>query len=152
MIEKQVEHLTPQAKDKGNKVIFQKPKEPLTNILVDSQMFERIITRLIDNAILYTEKGQVIVSTDKIRQDSKEFLQVSVKDTGLGLTEENKQHLFELFYRGQKATLAHANGSGLALFIVKELVKAHQGKIWAESAGEGKGATFTFVLPIVQEV
>ena len=146
---RQVEHFKPQAQAKGIEILFKKSKEPLPITLADEMMIERMISRLIDNAILYTEKGEVEVSIDLEKENKKEFIKISVKDQGIGLDEKDKENLFKLFYRGEKATFMHPNGSGLGLFIVKNYVEAHRGKIEVESEGRGKGTTFIITLPVI---
>ncbi len=152
IVEKQVEHLKAQAEMKGLKIIFAKPKQTLPMTLADSEMLERAISRLIDNAILYTEKGEVKVLVSLRKEKGKDFIEISVKDSGIGLDEEDKKNLFKLFHRGQNATSLHPNGSGLGLFIVKELINFHRGKVEAQSQGKDRGSTFTITLPIITEV
>jgi signal transduction histidine kinase len=152
IVEKQVEHFKPQAKAKGIEILFKKSKETLPITLADKTMVERIISRLIDNAILYSEKGEIEVSIDLEKENKKEWIKISVKDEGIGLDERDKENLFKLFYRGEKATFMHPNGSGLGLFIVKNYVEAHRGKIEAKSEGRGKGSTFIVSLPVITEL
>jgi signal transduction histidine kinase len=152
IVEKQVEHFKLQAEAKGIKILFKKPKETLPITLADQTMVERIISRLIDNAILYSEKGEIEVSIDLEKENKKEWIKISVKDQGIGLDERDKENLFKLFYRGEKATFMHPNGSGLGLFIVKNYVEAHRGKIEAKSEGRGKGSTFIVALPVITEL
>ena len=152
IVERQVEHFRPQAKAKGIEISFKKPKEALPITLADQTMIERIISRLIDNAILYSEKGEVEVSIDLEKENKKEWIRISVKDQGIGLDERDKENLFKLFYRGEKATFMHPNGSGLGLFIVKNYVEAHRGKIEAKSEGRGKGSNFVVTLPVITEL
>jgi signal transduction histidine kinase len=152
IVEREVEHFKPQAKAKGVEIFLKKPKEPLPITLADQQMIERIISRLIDNAILYSEKGEIEVSIDLEKENKKEWIKISVKDQGIGLDERDKENLFKLFYRGEKATFMHPNGSGLGLFIVKNYVEAHRGKIEAKSEGRGKGSTFIVSLPVITEL
>jgi two-component system sensor histidine kinase/response regulator len=152
VVEMQINRFKLQAQTKGIEILYKKPKEPLPITLADQQMIERVISRLIDNAILYTEKGEVEVSLDLEKENNKEWIKISVKDQGIGLDEKDKENLFKLFHRGEKATLMHNNGTGLALFIVKNYVKAHGGKIEAKSEGRGKGSTFIVTLPVITEL
>ena len=71
-----------------------------------------------------------------------------VADTGIGISPEHLPHLFERFYRVDKARTRAAGGSGIGLTIVQALVQAMGGRVWAESPGPGKGSTFSFTLPI----
>ena len=147
-----VDHLETQAEMKGLRILFKEPKSQIPVTLADEEKIERALSRLIDNAILYTEKGKIEVSLALRKKEEKAFIQISIKDQGIGLTKEDKKDLFKLFHRGERATLLHPNGSGLGLFIVKNLVEAHQGQIEAKSKGKDKGTTFIITLPVVSEI
>jgi len=152
IVEKEINHLKPQTEAKNLKILFEKPKKPLPLVLIDPEMIERVVYRLIDNAILYTRKGEIKISINLKKEKDKNFIEISIKDQGLGLDEKDKKNLFNLFYRGKRAVSLHPNGSGLGLFIVKKLIEAHQGTITAESAGKDRGAVFTLVLPMITKV
>lgn len=137
------------AQEKKLKIIFEKPRDPFPHTLLDPEIINRVISRLIDNAILYTEKGKINVSLSKKRGG---FIQISVKDSGIGLDKDDKENLFKLFHRGDKATHLHTNGSGLGLFIIKNLTGVHKGEIEVESEGRNKGTTFILTLPLITEV
>lgn len=152
IVKSQIEHLKSRAEAKDLKILYKKPKETLPITLADPEMLKRILSRLIDNAILYTEKGKIEASLTLKKDKDKDFIQISVRDTGIGLDKEDKKNLCKLFYRGDRATHLHTNGSGLGLFIVKNLIEAHQGKIEAKSKGRDKGSTFIVRLPVITEV
>lgn len=153
IIEKVVNHLEPQAEMKGLKISLNKPKRPLPQTLLDQEIMERALSRLIDNAILYTEKGEIEVSLSLKKEKDKDCIEIQVKDSGIGLDKEDKKLLFMLFHRGKRAISLHPNGSGLGLFIVKNLIEVHRGKIEAQSEGhQGKGSTFIITLPLISEV
>jgi signal transduction histidine kinase len=101
------------------------------------RIFE-VISNLLNNAIKFTKKGEVVVVLNE--RDGQEI--VSVRDTGNGIAPEIYPSLFTKF-----ATKSE-KGTGLGLFLAKNIVEAHGGKIWAENNSDGKGATFTFSLPI----
>ncbi len=149
IVEREVKSLGLLAKQKKLKLTFKKSKDVFPLALANPAMIERIISRVVDNAILYTEKGEVRVSIKLEKEKDKQFIEISVKDSGVGLGKEEKKNLFKLFYRGKKATSLHPNGSGLGLFIVKKLVELHKGTIKAKSEGKNKGTTFIIRLPIV---
>jgi histidine kinase len=113
-------------------------------VKADSLKIRQVIQNLIDNSIKYSETGG---ATIRIMQQGNEIL-FSITDTGIGLPPG--QHLFEKFERGRKATNQHTEGVGLGLYLADKMIKAHSGKIWAESEGEGKGSKFSFTLPIIQ--
>jgi len=142
------------AKQKKIKLEFKKPAKPLPKILLDAGLIKKALKKIVDNAVLYTEKGGVVVNTEIIRdqQTQKDLIRITVKDSGVGIIEADKSKLFKIFTRGTEAERIHQNGSGLGLYIAKEYIEAHQGKIEAESEGKGKGTTFIITLPIVTEV
>ena len=73
---------------------------------------------------------------------------ISVKDTGFGMSAQSMQNLFQKFSRAKNVSKLHVDGSGLGLFIAKQIIEAHNGRIWAESAGENKGSQFYVELPM----
>ncbi len=117
----------------------------LPNVVVDRHGITRVVANLIDNAIKYTNSGEISVS---LQQKNSE-LEFSVKDSGIGigLSKEQQYKLFERFYQENVST----PGTGVGLSICKIIVEAHGGKIWAESKGRGEGSTFRFTLPLVTE-
>jgi PAS domain S-box-containing protein len=119
-------------------VLFETPEtNPIIN--ADTIMINRVITNLLDNALKYTNPGGRITVN---LEDRNEDILVQITDTGIGISEENLPHIFDAFYRVNPGL----RGSGLGLSIVKKIVEAHGGKIWAESK-IGKGSTFSFSLP-----
>jgi signal transduction histidine kinase len=103
----------------------------------------QVATNLIANAINYTANGHIDVSTGI--EDKHIYLRV--QDTGMGIAPDDIPHLFERFYRGERAGQTKIAGSGLGLSIVKEIVDLHSGDIQVESQ-VGKGTTFTVTLPV----
>ena len=98
---------------------------------------------VIDNAIKYTKKGGVEVS---VREKDKNTLLIKITDTGLGMDKKQTTQIFEKFNRGTAGKTSWDSGSGLGLSIAKKFTELHYGKIWAESEGKGKGATFYIEL------
>lgn len=152
VIERIVSHQQSIAEAKGLKMVFNRPKEKIPLALLDEEIINRIVSRLIDNAVLYTDKGKIEVSLVLIKEKDNKFIQISVKDSGIGLDKKDKKNLFKLFHRGDKATSLHPNGSGLGLFIVKNLIESHKGTVKVDSKGRGKGSTFIVSLPFLTEV
>jgi len=117
-------------------------KLPVLNI--DPIKIEQVIDNIVSNAILYNKrKGQVKVSLSK---KGKKVL-FCCKDTGIGITEKEKDKIFTKFYRSERVVLLATRGSGLGLFISKAIIEKSGGKIWFKSK-KGKGSTFCFSLPI----
>lgn len=118
--------------------------ENLPAILADEGRIVQVLTNLLNNALLYTSKnGTVKLKVTEVTNG----LEISVKDNGIGIPKNELKHIFTRFYRVDKSRSRHAGGSGIGLTISKHLVEAHEGRIWVESEGEGKGSTFFFYLP-----
>ncbi len=112
-------------------------------VRADSSRLHEILANLVDNSIKYSpQNGSVTVSFSKTAENGE----VRVSDTGYGIPEEAKPHVFEKFYRVNRSA-SEPKGTGLGLFVTKELVERQGGKIWFESA-VGKGTTFIFTLPL----
>lgn len=112
---------------------------------IDGEKLSLVLQNLIENSIRYTLKGKIEVSV-KYLPDKKEIF-FSVKDTGIGIPKDQQKRIFTKFFRAQQAQRLATAGSGLGLFISKNIIEAHGGKIWFDSQ-EGKGTTFYFTLPV----
>ena len=142
-----IEELQNEAKNKNIYLKYEKPPHKLSpKISVDKFKIRQAILNLIDNAIRYTEKGGITIKT-KI-QNTK--YQIQISDTGEGMTKEEISHLFKSFSRGKAGTRFWTEGAGLGLYVAKKFIEMHNGSIWAESKGKGKGSTFYIELPIIK--
>lgn len=119
-------------------------QEDLPIIFADSNMLERAIINLVDNAIKYTPNGREIVVQASRNGD---HVHIAVKDNGLGISPENQKLLFERNVRIHRAEHKRVKGTGLGLFIVRSVARRHGGEAWVESE-EGKGSTFFIKVPI----
>ncbi len=126
---------TENAKKEKVKINY-KPKKLM--VKGDRERIQRVISNLINNALRFTKEGEITVKTQVIDG----FVQIIVKDTGTGIDPEIMPRLF------QKFVTKSEKGTGLGLFISNSIVQAHGGTMWAENNADGKGATFTFTLPI----
>lgn len=117
--------------------------EELT-IWYDSEKVYSIVDNLISNALKYTKSGCVSVLTRVVEKENGKYLEISVKDTGIGLTEEEKKQIFERFYQAKNMTTAMGTGIGLAL--VDNFVRIHKGYINLQSK-KGEGSCFTVGIP-----
>jgi len=143
-----IQELKPEADKKGLYLKLEEPKESLPKIKADLGKLKAAIFNVIDNGIKYTPKGGVTINLQIL--DSR--FQIQVKDTGIGMEKEEIETLFiKFFERGEEAEKVHATGRGIGLFIADQIIKAHQGRVWAESEGKGKGSTFYIELPIKYE-
>jgi two-component system, OmpR family, sensor histidine kinase VicK len=113
-------------------------------IVGDKGRISQVVSNLLSNAIKFTKEGSIIVSAVRISDDKyNKFVNVSVKDTGVGIDPEILPRLFSKF-----TTKSNEGGTGLGLFISKSIIEALGGRIWGENNTDGKGATFTFSLPL----
>lgn len=112
------------------------------SIITDETKLRQIITNLLGNALKFTQKGTITLNTEII---NNEFIQFSVKDTGIGISSNNLSLIFERFKQAEKSTTQIFGGTGLGLTISKAYVEMLGGKIWVESE-LGKGSTFYFTI------
>lgn len=113
-------------------------------MLVDPDRITQVLINLLGNALQYTPTGGSVTIRVMIEHDAVLF---QIQDTGIGISAEHLPHLFERFYRVDKARTRATGGTGIGLTISKALIEAHGGAIWGESDGPGRGATFSFRLP-----
>jgi len=117
---------------------------PLVN--ADPDRITQILTNLLDNAFHYTPaEGNITVAT----QANGQYVAISVSDTGIGISKENQEKIFDRFYRVEDSDIQEVPGTGLGLAIVRSLVEMHGGQLDVEST-LGEGSTFTFTVPVVQ--
>ncbi|MBW1734979.1 MAG: PAS domain S-box protein [Deltaproteobacteria bacterium] len=143
--------------------------EELTDleITADARKLKQIMVNLLSNAAKFTPDGGAIkveanrVTGSELRvsgleQDATrnsqlatgDFIEISVSDTGIGISHVDQEHVFDEFYQVKDGTRDKTPGTGLGLALCKRLVEMHGGKIWVESEGEGKGSRFSFILPV----
>lgn len=121
------------ASDKGVAIIWQKESTPVP-VWGDQEKLRQVVFNLVDNALKYTQKGAIQINI----VSEAGFVELSVKDSGAGMSKETTQRLFNKFARGATGT----QGTGLGLYVAKRIVEDHKGELWAESEGEGKGSVF----------
>lgn len=138
------EELSNSAKKKGLKLIFNRPAKPLPPVKIDEEKIRQVLMNLVDNAIKYTKKGTVALDIKR----SHNNLHFCVADSGMGIDKSDMPNLFRKFSRGQGTSVVHTEGTGLGLYVARQMIKAHNGKIWAQSNGKEKGAKFCFKIPI----
>lgn len=130
---------------KGIEVIFLKPTEHMKKLSIDTGKIRFVVQSLIENAIKYSDKGDRIVIAVEEKGDTVEL---SFKDTGIGIPANEQPKIFEKFFRAQNACEKEEIGTGLGLFTAKNIVEKHGGKMRFESK-ENEGTTFYFTLPTV---
>ncbi len=143
LIQRIVTRLRPQFEEKGVKLVLELPSN-LPPVLADEDRLNQVLLNLVGNALQYTPpSGTVTIAVEK---RSAELL-FTIRDTGIGIPAEHLLHLFTRFYRVDKSRSRVGGGSGIGLTIVKHLVEAHGGHVWADSVGVNAGSTFGFSLP-----
>jgi signal transduction histidine kinase len=133
------------SKNKINIILLDSPTEGNNIIIVyaDRYRITQVISNLMENAIKFTEEKGGTVSINIKKKEYDSWVTVSIKDNGSGIDPDIMPRLFTKF------SSKSDRGTGLGLFICKSIIEAHGGKIWAENNVDGKGATFSFVLPIL---
>jgi signal transduction histidine kinase len=138
LVQDVVDQLKPNVEKAGLKLEFKVDHAGTYLMGADKEKIKQVITNIIDNSIKYTPKGGIVVDLSS----SENMIKLSVKDTGVGISKEVIPKLFLKFSRASNANKTNIRGTGLGLFIAKEIVTAHGGKIWVESQGDGKGSQF----------
>jgi len=141
LIDDVVTHLSPQA-ERQQLTVVKELAADLPFIPADKDRIRQLIVNLVHNAIKFTSPGGRIVITSKAIDEA---IVVDVSDTGMGIAKSDLPHIFERFYKGDRARSQEGTGMGLA--IAKHIVEAHGGSIRVQSE-EGKGSTFSFRLPV----
>ncbi|MBP2633495.1 MAG: integral rane sensor signal transduction histidine kinase [Firmicutes bacterium] len=117
--------------------------EPISTIWADITMLQQMVYNLIMNGIRYTTEGGIKVTVVQ----TSEAIEIAVIDTGIGIAEEDIEHIFDHFYRVDQARTKKSGGTGLGLALVKQMVLAHGGQVYVTST-LGQGSTFTLRLPL----
>jgi two-component system, OmpR family, sensor histidine kinase BaeS len=130
-------------KELGSKSLTVKTALPEIHLHADGDRMTQILTNLLSNAVKYTPAGGTIALA---AADENEKVRISVKDTGIGISQEDLPYIFERFYRADRSRSRDTGGSGIGLAIVKSLVTAHGGTIQAQSE-PGKGSEFIILMP-----
>jgi PAS domain S-box-containing protein len=134
--------LTLQTSATGGKSI-----SPLYYVSGHPERLREVVMNLIDNAIKYTPTGSVQV----LLGGNDAEVHITVSDTGLGISAEDISHLFQKFYRIDSSETRTIGGTGLGLYLVRRVIELHNGRVWAESDGAGKGARFNITLPRLRQ-
>jgi two-component system sensor histidine kinase/response regulator len=132
------------AEDKGLELLFNAAADVPTGLVGDPLRLGQVLVNLGNNAVKFTEKGEIVVEIEKTAQDADAVeLHFRVRDSGIGMTPEQCSKMFQSFSQADASTTRKYGGTGLGLAISKSLVDLMQGRIWVESE-PGKGSTFHF--------
>jgi signal transduction histidine kinase len=145
--EKVVDELRPAALKKGLLLIFRSDCDGSCSVHADIGKVRQVIMNLVDNAMKYTPKGGItVIAHDDVK---KKKMYVTIKDTGVGMSKDTIDEVFEKFVRAQNANRVNVTGTGLGLFVAKKMMDEMGGRIWGESEGEGEGSSFHIELPLL---
>jgi PAS domain S-box-containing protein len=134
--------LEPLVSDKGLSMVIEM-EEGLPPVRGDREQLWRVVRNLIDNAYKFSSGGKIVVAAGRRGGE----IVVSVGDGGCGILPRNLERVFDRFFREETGT----DGVGVGLPMCRTIIQAHNGRIWAESAGRGLGATFRFALPVLEK-
>jgi CheY-like chemotaxis protein len=141
-----VELLAPRARDKGLALNCSIPPNLPTQLVGDPSRLRQILLNLLSNAVKFTEQGEVSLEIKQLDETSEDVgLSFSVRDTGIGISEENQKKLFQSFNQADASTTRRFGGTGLGLAICRKLVELMNGSLTLTSS-PGKGSTFSFTL------
>lgn len=143
MVTEEVNQLQPHAKEKGLTLSFTPPETAVPSMELDETKTRQVVMNFVDNAIYYTKAGSITVTLKVVGKR----VEVRVADTGIGVPEDARKHLFTKFFRAGNAQATRPDGTGLGLFLAKRVIEDQGGTIIFEST-EGKGSTFGFSFPL----
>ncbi len=144
LISKMIDGYLPTVQRHNIKIYLEPPVDGLEPLKLDPLRIKIVFQNLIENAIRYNvENGEVAIRLVK----KPPYLEVTIQDTGIGIPKEELSKLFVKFFRASNVVKYETEGTGLGLYITKNIVEAHGGKIWVESV-ENRGTTFHFTLPL----
>src|ERR1044072_8307893 len=141
-----VKALKPLAEKKSLQLTYTQEGE-IPDSFLDEKGFYQVVNNFVDNAIKYPAQGSVAVSC----RAADDHIEIRIKDTGIGMGDEEKKQLFTRFARGEEASKMFPNGSGLGMYVAQAILKQHGGSIDVESE-PNKGTTFILSVPIYNEI
>jgi len=131
-------------KEKKLNFEFKKPKDKLPKVMLDVDKMKIAIENILENALRYAFSGDNV--SISLKQKDKE-IEVKIQDTGMGIPEDQQAKVFTKFFRATNIMKVDTEGTGLGLYIAKNIIDAHGGRIWFESEKD-KGSTFYFTIPV----
>lgn len=149
-VQEVVEQMRNRAKEENKPITFTlNLPQAMPLVQMDKERILQVVNALVLNGYNYTpDNGRVDVTLSVVGAE----VQVDVRDTGIGIVDEEKPRMFERFYRGNDPLVLATAGTGLGLAMARTLVEMHHGRIWFESSGvSGEGSVFSFTLPLVKE-
>lgn len=148
ILEEVIESYYEESTQKEIKIIYHKSNKGFYFVKGDKNRLSTAISNYLDNAIKYNFKGGRV---EIFLENKGKEIKVSVNDNGIGISPESVQSLFSKFFRDKQAKSVHTEGAGIGLFIVKNIIEHHGGKVGYSTDGGNKGSTFFFTLPTYEE-
>ncbi|MBN2058072.1 MAG: HAMP domain-containing protein [Candidatus Saganbacteria bacterium] len=121
------------------------------NFMGDRSKMKQVITNLVENALKFSAEGRPLLLTIATA-DAGDFIRVEIADNGIGIEGSDLQRIFNKFFQVEDTLTRKVGGIGLGLAIAKEIIGNHNGRIWAESKGKDRGASFIFMLPVAEKI
>lgn len=143
LIQSTCDWIRPQFVDKQVQLVLDLPEKTI-EVDVDYDRLRQVLLNLLGNALQYTPTGGSVTIHCEF---SALAVLIQIQDTGAGLSEQDKERIFERFYRVDKSRSRLSGGSGIGLTIARHIIQAHRGELWADSAGINQGSTFFIRLP-----
>ena len=140
------EDMKPTIENKNLKLITDIPRD-LPNVVGDKYRLSQVFKNLFVNAIKFTDKGSISLTAEK----KNSHILINIKDTGIGVSQDELKKIFNKFYQAYTGDDRKNEGTGLGLYICKEIVKKHRGEIWVESQ-PGKGSKFYIKIPYIHKM
>lgn len=145
--EKIVDEMRSVALKKGLVLVFRSDCTSAGMIYADVGKTRQVIQNILDNSMKYTPSGSIkVLAHDDVK---KKKMTITIQDTGIGMSKETQEEVFDKFVRAKNANSVNVTGTGLGLYVAKKMVIEMKGKIWAVSEGEGQGSTFHIEFPLV---
>lgn len=146
-VESVVDELLPIAKQRGLSLLFHNESNIETTVKADVGKTRQVIMNFIDNALKYTKEGGVTVAIHSDIKKKKTW--ITIEDTGVGMSKETLEQVFEKFVRAKNANDVNTTGTGLGLYVAKMMISGMGGRVYATSKGEGHGSTFYIEYPLI---
>jgi signal transduction histidine kinase len=115
---------------------------------VDRRRIRQVLVNLLENAVKYSDPGEIQVKVGRADVDGHPMALLSVRDHGIGLDAGDVDRIFDRFVQASSGPVRGHAGLGLGLYVARQIARAHGGDVWAESDGRGRGSTFHFRLPL----